>query len=90
MSLIELTDLIESGAHFGHKSSRWNPLMKSYIMGTRKGTHIIDLKETVKSVIKATELLKAIARGGGIAIFVGTKKQLSSIIESEAKRCEMP
>ena len=90
MSLIELTDLIESGAHFGHKSSRWNPKMKPYIMGTRKGTHIIDLKETIKSVIKATELLKAIARGGGLAIFVGTKKQLSSVIESEAKRCEMP
>jgi small subunit ribosomal protein S2 len=90
MSLIELTDLVESGAHFGHKASRWNPLMKPYIMGTRKGTHIIDLKETIKSVIKATELLKAVARGGGLAIFVGTKKQLASVVESEAKRCDMP
>lgn len=90
MSLISLTDLIESGAHFGHRASRWNPKMKPYIMGTRKGAHIIDLKETIKGVIKAAELVKAIARSGGLAIFVGTKKQLSGIVESEAKRCEMP
>jgi len=90
MSLISLTDLIESGAHFGHKSARWNPKMKPYIMGTRKGSHIIDLKETIKGVIKAVELLKAIGRKGGLAIFVGTKKQLASIIEAEAKRCNMP
>jgi small subunit ribosomal protein S2 len=90
MSLISLTDLIESGAHFGHRASRWNPKMKPYIMGTRKGTHIIDLKETIKGVIKAAELLKAIARNGGLAIFVGTKKQLASVVESEAKRCDMP
>ncbi|MEW6027315.1 MAG: 30S ribosomal protein S2 [Planctomycetota bacterium] len=90
MSLISLNDLVESGAHFGHRASRWNPKMKPYIMGTRKGTHIIDLKETIKGVIKATELLKAIARKGGLAIFVGTKKQLTSIIEAEAKRCSTP
>ncbi|MBI5778654.1 MAG: 30S ribosomal protein S2 [Planctomycetes bacterium] len=90
MALISLTDLVEGGAHFGHRSSRWNPKMKPYIMGTRKGSHIIDLKETIKGVIKATELLKAIAKRGGMAIFVGTKKQLASIIESEAKRCNMP
>jgi len=85
-----MSDLIESGAHFGHRVERWNPKMKPYILGTRKRIHIIDLKETIKGVIQATELLKAIAKKGELAMFVCTKKQLASIIEEQAKRCGMP
>ena len=90
MNIIAMSDLIESGAHFGHRMERWDPKMKPYILGTRKRIHIIDLKETIKGVIQATELLKAIAKKGELVMFVCTKKQLTSIIEEQAKRCGMP
>jgi small subunit ribosomal protein S2 len=85
-----MPDLIESGAHFGHRVERWDPKMKPYILGTRKRIYIIDLKETIKGVIQATELLKAIAKRGELVMFVCTKKQLASVAEKQAKQCGMP
>ncbi|MDI6732788.1 MAG: 30S ribosomal protein S2 [Planctomycetota bacterium] len=90
MALISLTELIENASHFGHRAERWNPKMAPYILGTRKSTHIIDLKETIKGLIRATELLKAITKKNGLVILVCTKKHLSDIVEAEAKRCGIP
>ena len=41
-----IQELLQSGAHFGHLTRRWNPKMKEFIFMQRNGIHIIDLKKT--------------------------------------------
>lgn len=89
MKQVELTDLIKAGAHFGHLTRRWNPKMKPYIFTEKNGIHLIDLKKTQSMLTEAAEKLHEIASIGGKVLFVGTKKQAQSIIESEARRIEM-
>jgi len=89
MATIELTHLIEAGAHFGHLTRRWNPKMKPYIFMEKNGIHIIDLKKSLGLLNQAyQEMVEAVSQGGSI-LFVGTKKQAKGVIESEAKRCGM-
>ena len=89
MSTIELTHLVESGAHFGHLTRRWNPKMKPFIFMEKNGIHIIDLKKSLALLNQAyLEMVTAVSQGSTI-LFVGTKKQAKGVIESEAKRCGM-
>jgi len=88
MKNIELSHLIESGAHFGHLTRRWNPKMKPYIFMEKNGIHIIDLKKTQKKLIYAAEQLSKAAAEGKTILFVGTKKQAKNVIENEARKCE--
>jgi small subunit ribosomal protein S2 len=88
--MITLQELIDSGVHFGHRISRWNPKMKPFIYGKRSLIHIIDLKETVRGIIRATNFLKNEVAEGQIVLFVGTKRQARKLVEDEAKRCQMP
>lgn len=89
MKKIEITQLIEAGAHFGHLTRRWNPKMKNYIFMERNGIHIIDLKQTQSLLYQAAEILSKFVADGNKVLFVGTKKQAKGIIESESRRCEM-
>jgi len=86
---IELTKLIEAGAHFGHLTRRWNPKMKPYIFMEKNGIHIIDLKKTLVMLEQAANNIRGLVAGGKTVLFVGTKKQAKDVIASEAKRCEM-
>jgi small subunit ribosomal protein S2 len=87
---LQVQELIEAGIHFGHPASRWNPKMAPYIYGKRNFIHIIDLKETVKGIIRAKKFLTKLVAEGKDAVFVGTKRQARAAIEQEAKRCAMP
>jgi small subunit ribosomal protein S2 len=89
MQKLDLTQLIEAGAHFGHLTRRWNPKMKPYIFMEKNGIHIIDLKKTQTMLISAAENLSHLVGDGKKVLFVGTKKQAKSVIEGEAKRCDM-
>jgi len=88
MKKLELTQLIEAGAHFGHLTRRWNPKMKPYIFMEKNGIHIIDLKKTQTCLTEAAEQLQNMAAEGKKVLFVGTKKQAKIVIDSEARRCE--
>jgi small subunit ribosomal protein S2 len=89
MATIELTHLIEAGAHFGHLTRRWNPKMKPYIFMEKNRIHIIDLKKSLGLLNQAyEEMVNSVSQGSSI-LFVGTKKQAKGVIESEAKRCGM-
>lgn len=88
MPRVELTQLLETGAHFGHLTRRWNPKMKPYIFMEKNGIHIIDLKKTQLAVDEAAQKLEAIVSTGKSVLFVGTKKQAKTIIADEAKRCD--
>lgn len=90
MKDISLLELLKSGAHFGHKASRWNPKMKPYIFSTRNNIHIIDLEKTRSSLQKAADFAAEIAKTGGNILFIGTKRQTRDIIRSQAESCSMP
>jgi small subunit ribosomal protein S2 len=79
MALPDFTmrQLLESGAHFGHRTQRWNPKMSPYIYGSRNSIHIIDLTQTVPLLHQALVALRDVAQGGGRVLFVGTKRQAS-------------
>ena len=90
MKQVELTQLIEAGAHFGHLTRRWNPKMKPYIFMEKNGIHIIDLKKTQKLIDSSAETLaKMVSDEGKSVLLVGTKKQAKSVVVSEAKRAGM-
>lgn len=90
MSQVYLRKLVESGVHFGHRVSRWNPKMARYIYGKRNLIHIINLVETVRGLTRAVGFLKNLCATGQQVVFVGTKRQIKSIIQSESERCAMP
>lgn len=90
MKEISLLELLKSGAHFGHKTSRWNPKMKQYIFTVRNNIHIIDLEKTQKQLTKAVTLAGDIAKAGGTILFVGTKRQSRDIVKQQAEKCGMP
>lgn len=82
-----MKQLIEAGVHFGHKTKRWNPAMAPYIYGVRNNTHIIDLGQTAPMLHSALKAAHDIASSNGKILFVGTKRQASSIIAETAKSC---
>lgn len=90
MAELSIKALIESGVHFGHRASLWNPKMRPYVYGRRKLIHIIDVRETVRGILRARKFLKQVAAEGNLVLFVGTKRQASDTIETQATRCGMP
>jgi small subunit ribosomal protein S2 len=87
---IAVKDLIDAGVHFGHRASRWNPKMKPYIYGKRNLIHIIDLKETVRGLLRASKYFHRVASNNGLILFVGTKRQAAETIVEECGRAQMP
>ena len=83
-------DLIDAGVHFGHRSSRWNPKMRPYIYGRKNQIHIIDIRETVRGLLRGKKFISNVAAEGSLILFVGTKRQAGPTIEREAERCGMP
>jgi len=81
--------LLEAGVHFGHQARHWNPKMAPYIFGKKNDIYIIDLQHTAKSIVKAYDFLKSVAKEGGYVLFAGTKKQAHDIVKTEAQRCGM-
>jgi small subunit ribosomal protein S2 len=87
---LAVKDLIDAGVHFGHRASRWNPKMKPYIYGKRNMIHIIDLKETVRGLLRASKYFNRVASQNGLILFVGTKRQAAETIVEECTRAGMP
>lgn len=87
MSTVTMKELLEAGAHFGHRRSAWNPKMKLYIYQERNQIHIIDLSITVKKIEEACKFVRDLAAQGGAVLFVGTKQQAKKCVEEEAKKC---
>src|SRR5258708_33842467 len=80
-----LRQLLEAGAHFGHRTQRWNPKMGSYIFGVRNDIHIMDLTQTVPLLHQALVTMRDVVAGGGRVLFVGTKRQASEPVAAGAK-----
>lgn len=90
MAIVSMKALLETGVHFGHRTRKWNPHMKSYIFTERNGIHIIDLQQTLEALEESYALVRDTAANGGKILFVGTKRQAQETIQGEAERCGMP
>lgn len=84
MSQSLVKDLIESGIHFGQRTSNWNPKMAPYIYGRRASIHIIDIKETIKGLLLAKKFVTKTVADGKDVVFVGTKRQARDVLQ---QRC---
>ena len=84
--VVTMQQLIETGAHFGHQTHRWNPKMKPYIFGDRNGVHILDLSQTVPLFARALEFVSSTVASGGKVLFVGTKRQAQEPVAEAARR----
>ncbi len=90
METVSLQQLIDAGVHFGCRVSRWNPKMAPYIHGRRNLIHVIDLRETIKGLLRGRHFLFKMASAGAQVLFVGTKRQIKDLMASEAERVNMP
>ncbi len=86
MAAPQIQELLEAGVHFGHQTSRWNPKMRKFIFAERNGIYIIDLKKTARQIELAQALVRDVVSRGERILFVCTKRQLRSVIQSEAER----
>lgn len=87
---IDLKALLEAGAHFGHKTSRWHPAMKEYIHSRRGENYIIDLTKTAEKLGAALSDIEDIVAKGGNILFVGTKRQSKDVLKQTAVTLGMP
>ena len=90
MEQISIQQLIDAGVHFGCRVSRWNPKMAPYIFGRRNLIHVIDLRETVRGMIRAQNFLYHLAAEGSQILWVGTKRQVKGVVEDAGQRTGMP
>ena len=88
MSDINLSQLLEAGVHFGHKAYRWNPKMFPYIYSEVNNIHILDLVQSATLLKEANNYVQSEASNGKTFLFIGTKRQASTLIAQEAKRCD--
>ncbi len=83
VTLPSLEELLQAGAHFGHRTSAWNPKMKPYIYEGRNGAHIIDLVKTLTKTKQALAAIQKAAQTGYIMV-VGTKGQAATMVQQMA------
>ncbi|MFP4501411.1 MAG: 30S ribosomal protein S2 [Candidatus Hydrogenedentota bacterium] len=89
MADVTMRQLLEAGIHFGHQTRRWHPKMARYIYGQRNGIYIVDLKKTMRQLMRAYNLVRDTVAQDGTVLFVGTKRQAQETVKREATRCGM-
>jgi small subunit ribosomal protein S2 len=90
VAIVQVKELLDAGVPYGHRASRWNPKMRPYIYGKRNLIHIVDLRETVRGMLRGHRYLSQVVAKGGLVLFVGTKRQAKELVEREATRAGMP
>ncbi len=90
MAVVTMRQMLDSGVHFGHQTSRWNPKMKRFIFTERNGIYIIDLQQSLAMIDQAFAYVRDTVAHGGSVLFVGTKRQAQEPIAEQAARVGMP
>ncbi len=88
--LPSLEEMLKAGVHFGHRISKWNPQMESYIFTNRNNVHIIDLEKTRGKLNEALKFIQKIKAQKGVILFIGTKVSAKDITRQTAEKCQMP
>ncbi len=87
---VGIKEMIQAGAHYGHRTNKWNPKMQEFIFGVKDGIHILDLQQSVGLLEEAVAYTKRVVSDGSKVLFVGTKRQAQQTITTEAERAKMP
>ena len=87
---VSLDTLLETGAHFGHQTRRWNPKMEEYLFGSENGVHIFDLTKTKPLLEEALEFITKSIREGKTVLILGTKKQIKDKVAEVALEAGVP
>lgn len=87
---VSMVELLQAGAHFGHRTRYWSPDMGEYIFGSRNKIHIIDLEKTMRMMNDAINYVGRLSGNKAKILFVGTKRAAQESIRNHAKRCQMP
>ncbi len=90
MRELSLVELLKAGVHFGHQVSRWHPKMRPFIFSSRGGVYIIDLEKTSEQLKRAQSFVHDVGAKGGIILYVGTKRQARSAMQTAAMSVGMP
>lgn len=80
-----ITELVEAGVHFGHQSRKWNPKMRSYLLGEKHNVHLIDLEQTVQQIDAAGKFLSDLVSKNKKILFVGCKRQAQDAVREAAE-----
>lgn len=84
---LDIQELLQAGAHFGHQTEKWNPKMGKYVYGEKNGVYIIDLSQTIPMAKRAFDFLKKTAASGKTVLFVGCKRQARKVMRDMAESC---
>jgi small subunit ribosomal protein S2 len=87
---VSMKELLEAGAHFGHRTRFWNPKMSEYIFGSRNKIHIIDLEKTMILFNDALNQISKLASNKAKILIVGTKRAAQEHVREQAKLAGMP
>lgn len=87
---VSMKNLLEAGAHFGHKTRYRNPKMDEYIFGARNKINIINLEKTMPLLMDALNYVSKLSSHKAKILFVGTKRAAQEAVREHAKRCGMP
>src|SRR3990167_3314846 len=90
ISVPSLVEMLKAGVHFGHLTSKWHPKMSPFIFTARSGVHIINLEVTRQQLERALRFMSDVVAKGGVVLFVGTKKQVQTMVKERAESVEMP
>lgn len=85
-----LGEMLKSGVHFGHKTSKRHPKMDKYIFGARQGISIINLERTKEQLDLALTVLEELAANNKKILFLGTKRQAQVPVKTASETMEMP
>jgi small subunit ribosomal protein S2 len=85
-----IQEMTAAGLHFGHKTSKTHPKMKSYIGGVRNTVHMFDLAKTREKLQNALEYIQSLRAEGKTLLLVGTKIQIKNLVKETAAACNLP
>lgn len=88
--MIDVRELLASGVHFGHRTSRWSPKMAPFIWGAKNKIHLIDVSKTAFLLDRAQSFLSELVRDGKSILWVGTKKSARDKVQEAATSLNMP
>ena len=83
--LVTMEDLFRYRVHMGHSFGCRNEYITPYLHGTRIGTDIFDLEQTLPLFQDALNFTAHIAYQNGIILFVSRNKQMMPWVERTAK-----
>ncbi|MCG3129146.1 MAG: 30S ribosomal protein S2 [Phycisphaerae bacterium] len=63
--------------------------MRPFIFGKRNLIHIVDIRETLKGLLRAKKFVTRVVSSGQDVLFVGTKRQAREAVRAQVERCGM-